>query len=396
MSGSAKSEQGPGYQHMEVGDVEKNEPCVVISEERQSSIRRKVIGIVHHFMKIVLTISSLIDEFSRLFVFCTFYPTWIEVNRCPLFVMAIAHKSPGNIGNAKTAGLGTDLGLSDYQWSWVLYAFYICYIVFEWTTVLWKILPAHCYVAVLCIWYVFHRFHQISLKSPSWGAAAMCSGAVNTFAQILVTRSLLGIFESIFGCGAPYFLSLFYQRKELGLRVSLLLGMSPVANCFASALAYGITHIRGSMESWRYLFIIGAKFPPPSPLTTNVANRGCTDRSIFSYSILLSPRLPRNSPLPKRIRANRSRRASTSVRHNGETQSSLVSSAKRIKRLQKLRSHGYSFLLQLLFCRIIQFPPFDSTSNGIHVHQRARPRSPTIPSLLPVLRSSGISLRQTS
>ncbi|CAG8052467.1 unnamed protein product [Penicillium salamii] len=131
-----------------------------------------------------------------------------------------------NIGNAKTAGLATDLGLTDYQWSWVLYAFYISYIVFEWSTVLWKILPAHSYIAVLCIW------------------------------QLLATRSLLGIFESVFGCGAPYFLSLFYQRKELGLRVSLLLGMSPVANCFASALAYGITHIRGSMESWRYLFII--------------------------------------------------------------------------------------------------------------------------------------------
>ncbi|CAG7923318.1 unnamed protein product [Penicillium olsonii] len=89
-----------------------------------------------------------------------------------------------------------------------------------------------------------------------WGAAAMCSGAVNTFAQLLATRSLLGVFEAVFGCGAPYFLSLFYQRKELGLRVSLLLGMSPVANCFASALAYGITHIKDSLEPWRYLFII--------------------------------------------------------------------------------------------------------------------------------------------
>ncbi|CAG7935150.1 unnamed protein product [Penicillium salamii] len=159
----------------------------------------------------------------------------------------------GNIGNAKTAGLATDLGLTDYQWSWVLYAFYISYIVFEWSTVLWKILPAHSYIAVLCIWQVL---------------TAMCSGAVNTFAQLLATRSLLGVFESVFGCGAPYFLSLFYQRKELGLRVSFLLGMSPVANCFASALAYGITHIKGSMESWRYLFIIVVYFYlPDSPGT---------------------------------------------------------------------------------------------------------------------------------
>lgn len=100
----------------------------------------------------------------------------------------------------------------------------------------------------------------------SWGAAAMCSGAVSTFAELVATRSLLGIFEAAFGAGAPYFLSLFYQRQELGLRVSLLLGMSPVANCFASALAYGITHIRGSIEPWRYLFIIGEIIPAPSSI----------------------------------------------------------------------------------------------------------------------------------
>ena len=36
--------------------------------------------------------------------------------------------------------------------SWVLNAFYICYVIMEWTTVLWKILPAHVFVACLCAW----------------------------------------------------------------------------------------------------------------------------------------------------------------------------------------------------------------------------------------------------
>ncbi|KAJ5770236.1 uncharacterized protein N7511_002287 [Penicillium nucicola] len=199
---------GPSSRLVESNDPERNQAQVAIPLERQSAICRK-------FDRRVLPIV------------------------CTLYILSYLDR--GNIGNAKTAGLDTDLNLSDYQWSWVLYAFYISYIVFEWTTVLWKILPAHSYIAVLCI---------------CWGTAAMCSGAVKTFAQLLATRSLLGFFESVFGCGAPYFLSLFYQRKELGLRVSLLLGMSPIANCFASALAYGITHIKGSIEPWRYLFII--------------------------------------------------------------------------------------------------------------------------------------------
>lgn len=75
--------------------------------------------------------------------------------------------------------------------------------------------------------------------------------------ELIVCRSFLGAFEAAFGAGAPYFLSLFYQREELGFRVSLLLGMSPVANCFASALAYGIAQIHHSIAPWRYLFIIG-------------------------------------------------------------------------------------------------------------------------------------------
>jgi MFS family permease len=85
----------------------------------------------------------------------------------------------------------------------------------------------------------------------------MCAGTVQNLAGLITARAFLGIFEAAFGAGAPYFLSLFYQRRELGKRVSVLLGMSPLANCFASSLAYGILHIRGSLAPWRLLFIIG-------------------------------------------------------------------------------------------------------------------------------------------
>lgn len=47
-----------------------------------------------------------------------------------------------------------DLGLSDNDWTWVLQSFYICYVLFEWTVLFWKILPAHIYVAILCLLYV--------------------------------------------------------------------------------------------------------------------------------------------------------------------------------------------------------------------------------------------------
>ncbi|KAF2625565.1 MFS general substrate transporter [Macroventuria anomochaeta] len=158
---------------------------------------------------------------------------------CLLYVLSYLDR--GNIGNAKTAGILRDLHLSDNDWVWVLQVFYIVYVLFEWTQLFWKILPAHVYVAVLCF---------------LWGAAAMLTGMAHNKAGLMTARAFLGFFEAAFGAGAPYFLSLFYQRRELGKRVAMLTGMSPLANCFASSLAYGILHIKASIAPWRLLFLI--------------------------------------------------------------------------------------------------------------------------------------------
>ncbi|KAH6838424.1 major facilitator superfamily domain-containing protein [Alternaria alternata] len=88
------------------------------------------------------------------------------------------------------------------------------------------------------------------------GAAAMLTGASHNKAGLMTARAFLGFFEAAFRAGAPYFLSLFYQRRELGKRVALLTDMSPLANCFALSLAYGILHIKASIAPWRLLFLI--------------------------------------------------------------------------------------------------------------------------------------------
>ncbi|RSM20164.1 hypothetical protein CDV31_000959 [Fusarium ambrosium] len=158
---------------------------------------------------------------------------------CVLYVLSYLDR--GNIGNAKTAGAQDDLGLSDSQWAWVLNSFYICYTLFEWTTLLWKLLPAHLYISILCL---------------LWGIVATCTGVVKNMAGLCACRAALGILEAAFGAGAPYYLSLFYQRRELGLRVSILIGMSPLANCFAASLAYGISQINASLEPWRLILLL--------------------------------------------------------------------------------------------------------------------------------------------
>lgn len=45
----------------------------------------------------------------------------------------------GNIGNAYTAGMGSDWGITSNQYSWVVTAYYLTYIVFQWFVLLWKV-----------------------------------------------------------------------------------------------------------------------------------------------------------------------------------------------------------------------------------------------------------------
>lgn len=88
----------------------------------------------------------------------------------------------------------------------------------------------------------------------------MCTGLVHSMAGLVSCRVALGILEAGFGAGVPYYLALCYKRHELGIRLSILLGSSPIANCISGALAYGITQIRSHVQPWRLIFLIG-KWP---------------------------------------------------------------------------------------------------------------------------------------
>lgn len=102
-------------------------------------------------------------------------------------------------------------------------------------------------------------FIHRELTCNSWGVVAMCAGLVRSKGGLITCRVLLAILEAGFGAGVPYYLSLAYKRRELGLRLSILLGSSPIANCIAGAMAYGITQIRTPLQPWRLIFLIGKR-----------------------------------------------------------------------------------------------------------------------------------------
>ncbi|KAL5325767.1 hypothetical protein ACEPPN_006900 [Leptodophora sp. 'Broadleaf-Isolate-01'] len=157
-----------------------------------------------------------------------------------LYMLSFLDRS--NIGNAKIAGLDLDLDLDSSRYEWVITAFYIAYICFEWMSVLWKIVPAHIYVTVIVL---------------SWGVVASLQSVATSFAGLLVLRTLLGIGEAGF-TGIPFYLSFFFKREELALRTGFFISAAPLATSFASTLAWVIVKLgsNGPIAPWRLLFLL--------------------------------------------------------------------------------------------------------------------------------------------
>ncbi|KAI9927487.1 hypothetical protein MW887_003102 [Aspergillus wentii] len=159
-----------------------------------------------------------------------------------LFVFnMLAYIDRGNIGNAYTAGMGKEWNITSNEYSWLITAYYLCYIGFHWFILLWKLVSLPTWVA---------------LMACGWGAVSMLQAATHSFAGMMALRCLLGAFEAGYTPGVALFLSFFYSRSEMGLRYGLFLSSASIANCFASALAYGIVHARTGLAQWRLLFII--------------------------------------------------------------------------------------------------------------------------------------------
>ncbi|OAP61468.1 hypothetical protein AYL99_03671 [Fonsecaea erecta] len=156
-----------------------------------------------------------------------------------LYSLSVLDRS--NLGNARISGMEKDIDLSGNRYDWLGTAFYISYILSQWTQMGWKAFPPHAWVAFV----VF-----------GWGVVSTLQAACTSWAGVMVCRVILAIFEAAYGPGVPLYLSFFYPREKLGLRTGIFLSGSAAANAYGSALAYGIAQARGKLAPWRILFIV--------------------------------------------------------------------------------------------------------------------------------------------
>jgi len=159
-----------------------------------------------------------------------------------LYMIAFLDRS--NIGYANVQGMSTDINLTGNQFNVATSIFYVTYVLIE--------TPA----AVVVKSAKFSR--MIPAVALGWGLVCLCTGFIQNYPGLLVTRLLLGAAEGGLFPSLTLYLMSWYKRDELAKRMCFLFGAAAIAGAFGGLIAFGILHMDGAAgyAGWRWLYII--------------------------------------------------------------------------------------------------------------------------------------------
>ncbi|KAF4443578.1 major facilitator superfamily transporter [Fusarium acutatum] len=202
-----------------------------------------------------------------------------------LYLLCFLDRS--SIGNARIQGMALDLDLVGYRFNWALSIFYIMYLLVE--------IPSN-----IILQKIGPKFY-IPLLVVGFGLVSLCTAFVRSFAQLLVIRALLGVFEGGTMPGIAFLLSCFYKRHELMLRIGLFVSAVGLAGAFGGLLAtvlsriepWGVSSLK--IHTWRNIFffeglltvligLLAPIFMPRSPGTASFLTQ--RERQIATLRLL--------------------------------------------------------------------------------------------------------------
>lgn len=150
----------------------------------------------------------------------------------------------GNISNALTSTITTDLGITTNQINvgTALLSLGIVVLEIPSNVILQRVGP--------------HKW--LSGQIIAWGLVALFQNFITNYAGYLVTRIILGLCEAGFIPGALYTMSTWYKRGETSLRVSIFFLGNLLAVALTSLIGAGILTMgsRYGVAGWRWLFIV--------------------------------------------------------------------------------------------------------------------------------------------
>ncbi|EJC98224.1 MFS general substrate transporter [Fomitiporia mediterranea MF3/22] len=109
------------------------------------------------------------------------------------------------------------------------------------------------------VYYKFPQLWRQSFSHLDYGSEWLVSDGEHStgfnFTGLMLARICLGAFETGFSPGIPLYLSYFYTKREIGLRLAYYQSFAAASGALGGLIAFGIQHARATVASWRLLFI---------------------------------------------------------------------------------------------------------------------------------------------
>ncbi|KAJ0417264.1 major facilitator superfamily domain-containing protein [Aspergillus carlsbadensis] len=151
-----------------------------------------------------------------------------------------------NYAAAKLQGLEEDLNLNDQQYQTGLSILFVGYILMQ--------VPSN-----LLLNYMGRPSYYLGGCTVAWGLVSAVTSQVTNYGGIVACRFILGLVEAPFFAGVLFYLSKWYTKSELALRMSIFYSGSLLSGAFGNLIAAGILDgmagARG-LSPWQWLYII--------------------------------------------------------------------------------------------------------------------------------------------
>lgn len=146
-----------------------------------------------------------------------------------------------NIGNARLYGLEEDLNMEGDQFQTAVSLLFVTYILSE--------TPSNLVIKK------FTPSRWLSFLTTTWGITATLTGITQSYGGLLACRLVLGALEGGLFPGLTIYLTLFYTRREIALRVGYLFVSAAISGSVGGLLAYGIGFMDGvaGQRGWRWI-----------------------------------------------------------------------------------------------------------------------------------------------
>ncbi|SCV57382.1 uncharacterized protein FFB14_15116 [Fusarium fujikuroi] len=97
----------------------------------------------------------------------------------------------------------------------------------------------------------------LGICAVGWGAVSTLQAACVNHEGLIAVRFFLRIFEASFAVGCALYLSFWYLKSELSLRISAYAGMSALSGVISGVVAYGMGLAKDmAVTPWQGLFLV--------------------------------------------------------------------------------------------------------------------------------------------